>query len=82
MRQSFTLREKRKIATVLAQQRETFEASRDRQTGFTNSHGGCGNCGDAGPFFNVMFELETLFGLRKADGTMRPSCKPLRRAAR
>ena len=82
MRVSFTLREKRKIATVLAEQRSTFDASRTPGSGFTNDHGGCGNCGDASGFFHVMFELETLFGLRKEDGTIRPACKPLRRASR
>lgn len=82
MRVHFSLKEKRKIATVLAQQRDMFESSRHPGSGFTNGHGGCPNCGDAGGFFQVMFALETLFGLRKEDGTMRPACKPLRRAKR
>lgn len=66
----FTLREKKKIAAVLAAHRDLVQANLS-SNGYINDHGGCPNCGDTGGIHTLLYELELAFKLRNEHGVLK-----------
>ena len=64
----FTKKEQAKLAVVFQSLRDELQADLDK-TGSSYSHvdGCCGNCGDTGPHFMLLYRLEQELGLRKKD---------------
>ena len=62
----FTKRERAKLAVVFANLRADLRANLS-PSGFNNDLG-CGNCGDTGPFYGTLYEIEKLVGLRNRKG--------------
>ena len=62
----FTKREQAKLQVVFESLRKELQDDLDK-TGSRYSHvdGCCGNCGDTGPHFMLLYRLELEVGLRK-----------------
>ena len=62
----FTKREQAKLLVVFESLRKELQDDLDK-TGshYSNVDGCCGNCGDTGPHFSLLYRLEQEVGLRK-----------------
>jgi hypothetical protein len=63
----FTKREQAKLAVVFQTLRDELQANQLRNNSCYDNDLGCGNCGDTGPFHNLLYRLEQAVGLRKPD---------------
>ena len=60
----FTKREQAKLAVVFETLRAELRANQERNESQYDNSLGCGNCGDTGPHFSMLYRLEQEVGLR------------------
>ena len=64
-RPKFTKREQAKLRLVLDHLRARLAENLEQSGSRYDNDMGCGNCGDTGPFHNLLYRLEQEVGIRK-----------------
>ena len=67
-RPKFTKREQAKLRLVLDHLRARLAENLEQSGSRYDNDMGCGNCGDTGPFYGTLYEIEKLVGLRNRKG--------------